>query len=105
MSQSAELKGTLSFVGEIQSFGDNGFTKREIRVNDGAEKYDQDVQFTLIKDKTSLVEGMSIGTPVKVTYNIRSNEHNGRYYTDLQAWKLEAKPGSQPVEEDADPEW
>ena len=94
MNQSAELKGTIVFIGEVQSFGDNGFTKREIRVNDGAEKYDQDVQFSLIKEKTAFTDGLAIGTPVKVTYNIRSNEHNGRYYTDLQAWKIKAEEGS-----------
>ncbi|MFV1996356.1 MAG: DUF3127 domain-containing protein, partial [Verrucomicrobiales bacterium] len=75
-----------------QSF-DSGFSKREfvVEVEDG--KYPQMVKFEAVKDKTSLTDGLSVGDRVKVFFDIRGNEYNGRYYVNLNAWKLE-KAGS-----------
>ncbi len=32
---------------------------------------------------------MNTGDEVQVTFNIRGNEYNGRYFNNLQAWKLQ----------------
>ena len=41
------------------------------------------------KDKTNLLEGLAEGDEVEVSFNVRGNEYNGRYYVNLQAWKLQ----------------
>ena len=83
--------GKLIVIGHIQTFS-SGFTKREIVIDTGGE-YPQQIAFELIKDKTSAVDGYQIGTPLTVHYNLRGNEYNGRYYTNLQAWRLEPDAG------------
>ena len=37
-----------------------------------------------------------VGDKVKVSFNLKSREYNGRWYNDLQIWKI-APAGAQPV--------
>ena len=93
MGKSFELEGTVKVINEVQTFA-SGFSKREfvVEVEDG--KYPQMIKFECVKEKTSLTEGLQIGDPVKVTFDIRGNEYNDRYYVNLNAWKLEKSGGS-----------
>lgn len=92
MGQNFELEGTVKVINEVQSFA-SGFTKREfvVEVEDG--KFPQSIKFECVKEKTALIDGYEIGDPVKVFFDIRGNEYNGKYYVNLNAWKLE-KPGA-----------
>ncbi len=91
MAQSFELEGTVKVIDDIQTFA-SGFSKREfvVEVEDG--KFPQSIKFECVKEKTSLVDGFNIGDPVKVHFDIRGNEYKGKYYVNLNAWKLE-RPG------------
>jgi len=92
MASSYEMEGVVKMIGDVQSFA-SGFTKREfvVEVEDG--KYPQAIKFECLKDKTALTDGLSEGDPVKVSFDIRGNEYNGRYYVNLTAWKLEKSGG------------
>ncbi len=86
MSDSYQVTGTLRVVGGIQTFP-SGFTKREIIIEtDG--KYPQLIKLDLLKDQTELTNGLKLEDPVTASFNLRGNEHNGKYYTNLQAWRL-----------------
>lgn len=91
MAQSFELEGTIKVIEDVQTFA-SGFSKREfvVEVEDG--KFPQAIKFECVKDKAALVDGFSVGDPVKVFFDIRGNEYKGRYYVNLNAWKLE-RPG------------
>lgn len=92
MAQSFELEGTLKVVDDVQTFS-SGFSKREfvIEVEDG--KFPQSIKFECVKEKTALIDEFQIGDPVKVYFDIRGNEYKGKYYVNLNAWKLE-RPGA-----------
>lgn len=91
MAKSFELEGVVKLIEDVQTFA-SGFSKREfvVEVEDG--KFPQMVKFECLKDKTSLTDGFQPGDPIKVHFDIRGNEYNGRYYVNLNAWKLE-RPG------------
>lgn len=72
---------------DVQTFN-SGFTKREFVVTT-EEQYPQDVKFELIKDKTTLIDSFNPNDPIKVSFNLRGNEYNGKYFVNLQAWRLE----------------
>lgn len=93
MAKGFELEGIVKVIDEIQTFA-SGFSKREfvVEVEDG--KYSQSIKFECVKDKTSLTDGLKIGDSVKVSFDIRGNEYNGRYYVNLNAWKVENTGGS-----------
>lgn len=100
-----DLKGKVKLIMDTQTF-DSGFTKREFVVTT-QEQYPQDVKFECIKDRTALLDQYKAGDNVMVHFNIRGNEYNGRYFVNLQAWKIDADiageqppmPAQPPVEE------
>lgn len=91
----SDFSGTIKIIGQTESVGSNGFTKRQLVV-DSDEQYSQPISVDFIKDKCSILDSYKVGQKVKVYYNIRSNEYNGKYYTNLQAWRIEKIEGEQP---------
>lgn len=92
MANSFELTGTLKVLEDLQTFA-SGFTKREfvIEIPDG--KYPQMVKFEVVRDKINQLDKVSIGDELKVTFDVRGNEYKGRYYVNLNAWKIEGGGG------------
>jgi hypothetical protein len=84
-----EQSGTVKVIFEEQTFA-SGFNKREFVITDEADKYPQDIKFECVKDKVELVNKLSVGQKVKVTFDLRGNEYNGKYYVNLAAWKVES---------------
>ena len=81
------IKGTIKLINETQTF-DSGFTKREFVVTT-KEQYPQDISIEVVKDKTTLLDSFKVGDAVDVAINIRGNEYNGRYYVNIQGWKID----------------
>lgn len=93
MANSFELTGTLKVLEDTQTFA-SGFTKREfvIEVPDG--QYPQMVKFETVRDKIDQLNNFTIGDTLKVTFDVRGNEYKGRYYVNLNAWKIQGEGGS-----------
>jgi hypothetical protein len=53
------------------------------------DQYPKKVCFTLFGDKVSLVNGLNAGQEVEVSFNIESREFNGRWFHNINAWKIE----------------
>lgn len=98
-----EMKGTVKVIGEVQTFG-SSFTKREIVITTSDDKYPQDIRMDAIKDRTALLDDFKVGDPVKVSFDIRGREYNGRYFVDLSVWKIEAAGGPGQSSKAAEPE-
>ena len=84
-----ETSGKLKWIGAAQSFA-SGFTKREFVVTTAADKYPQDLKFEVVKDKCSLLDAFELDQNVDVSFDIRGNEYNGKYYVNLACWKIQA---------------
>lgn len=82
-----ELTGKIKLVQEPKTF-DSGFTKREmvVVVEDG--KYPQEINIEFVQDKVALLDSLGPGQEVTVTFDIRGREYNGRYFNNLQGWKV-----------------
>ena len=46
-------------------------------------------------DKVAELSGYNVGETLTVSVNIESREFNGRWYTDVRAWKLQREGASQ----------
>ena len=81
------LTGKIKLIQEAKTFG-SGFTKREmvVIVEDG--KYPQEISLEFVQDKVSLLDNLQPGQEVTVTFDIRGREYNGRYFNNLQGWKI-----------------
>ena len=82
-----EVKGKVILVGNTEQVGQNGFTKRVIVV-ETAEQYPQKLAIDFVKDKTSVLDSYKVGDNVNVSINLRGSEYNGRYFVNLQGWKI-----------------
>ena len=52
-------------------------------------------------DKVKELDKYQVGDKVKVSFNLSSREYNGRWYTDVRAWRIEpagaaTQPSAQP---------
>ena len=52
------------------------------------EQYPQYIKFQLMNDKTTQVDGFNEGQNIEVHFNLRGRENDGKFYTNLQAWKV-----------------
>lgn len=88
-----ELTGKVKLIQNAQTFG-SGFTKREMVVTVEDGKYPQEINLEFVQDKVSLLDALEVGQEVTVTFDIRGREYNGRYFNNLQGWKIQAGAGS-----------
>ncbi len=83
-----ELIGKVKLVQDPQTFS-SGFTKREVVVTVEDGKYPQEINLEFLQDKVSLLDNLSEGQEIKVFFDIRGREYNGKYFNNLVGWKLE----------------
>lgn len=88
-----EISGKIKVIFDEQTFN-SGFKKKEFVVTT-QEQYPQDLKLELIQDKTSLIDGLNQGDEITAQVNLRGNEYNGRYYVNLQAWRIEKSSESE----------
>ena len=88
MSKPFEVEGTLKVLMEPMTF-QGGFRKREFVVTEEDERYPQDIKFAVVQNNCALLDSFKPGDKVRVTFSLRGNLYKDRYYTDLQAFKIE----------------
>ena len=87
---SLDIRGKLIQVLPLQtgtSKSGNGWSKQEF-VIETEEQFPKKVCFTLFGDKVSLLNGLSTGDQVDVSFNLESREFNGKWYSNINAWKI-----------------
>ena len=86
-----EISGKLIIVlPEQKGTGKNGAWVKQDFVIETAEQYPKKVCFSAWGDKAADIKNLTVGTTVKVSFNAESREFNGKWYTDLRIWKLDA---------------
>ena len=89
-----EVQGKVKMIGETQTFGTNGFRKREIVVTT-EEQYPQHIMVEFVQDKTDLLNNFQVGQNVKIGINLRGREWTNpqgevKYFNSIQGWRIEA---------------
>lgn len=84
----SELVGKIIVIGNTETVGSAGTFKKRLIVIETDEKYSQKVPLDFVQDKCDLLDNFSIGQDVEISYNIRGNEYNGKYYVSLNGWKI-----------------
>jgi len=67
----------------------NTFQAREFVIEVADGNYPQFVKFQLTQDRCPLIDGHEEGEMIKVYFDLRGREWNGKYFTNLNAWRLE----------------
>lgn len=84
---SLEVEGVLHKKFETENKTES-FQAREFVIQTEGQ-YPQYVKFQLVQDRCGAVDPFNEGEKIKVFFDLRGREWNGKYFTNLNAWKLE----------------
>ena len=109
---SLTIKGNLVKILDAQagtSKAGKQWSKQEFVINTG-DQYNPEICFTLFgDDKINLLKDIAGGQELTVHFNLSSRDFQGKYYHNLDTWKIEAsdllanEPVPQATEEESDP--
>lgn len=88
-----EVQGKIKMISDTQTFGSNGFRKREV-VLTTEEQYPQHILIEFVQDKTDLLNNYKVGQTVKISINLRGREWvnpqgETKYFNSIQGWRIE----------------
>lgn len=86
-----ELEGTLrQKLGVQQGTSARGaWAKQEFILEYPDGNFTSQVCFTAFgQDKVAELDKYQVGDRIKVSFNLKSREYNGRWYTDLSIWRI-----------------
>lgn len=88
-----EIQGKIKLIGKTQTFGSNGFRKRELVVTT-EEQYPQHLLVEFVQDKSDLLDNYQVGQVVRVQINLRGREWvspqgETKYFNSIQGWRIE----------------
>ena len=109
-----ELLGKIKLIGDIKTYGDNGFRKREL-VLTTEDQYPQYILIEFVQNNCELLDNFSLGQTVRIGINIRGREWESpdqgtKYFNSRQGWRIESlddqvmdsAPVDLPIEPDTD---
>ncbi len=90
-----EVKGKIiAALPEVSGVSRNGNNwKKKEYVLETFDTYPRKVHFTCFGDNADKI-ALQVGQVATISFDIESREYNGRWYTDIRAWKAELEaPG------------
>ena len=95
-----EVQGKIKVVGQTETFGTNGFRKRELVVTT-EEQYPQTILIEFVQDKCDVLNNYKVGQDVKVGINLRGREWvnpqgETKYFNSIQGWRIDKADATTP---------
>ncbi len=85
---SFEVEGRLHKKFDTENKTDS-FQAREFVIEIDGGGYPQFIKFQLVQDRCSLIDAYEEGVQIKVHFDLRGREWNEKYFTNLNAWRIE----------------
>lgn len=82
-----EIEGTLHKKFDIESKSSSFQAREFVLTTEGT--YPQFVKFQLTQDKCGIIDPYNEGEKMKVFFDLRGREWQGKYFTNLNAWKVD----------------
>lgn len=79
------------------------FKTRDFVVEMPDGNYMQYIKFQLTQDRCGMVDAFREGDQVRVHFNLRGREWQGKFFTNLDAWRIEAEAGGSSPASSNDP--
>ena len=89
---SFEIEGKLTKVYPTENKTDS-FQAREFVIEITNGNYPQFIKFQLVQDRCSIMDNHNEGDTIKVYFDLRGREWNGKYFTNLNAWRVDKHEG------------
>lgn len=95
-----ETQGQVEFIGQAQTYGTKGFTKREFTLLITEGEYTNSIKFEFTGDKCERLDQVKVGDQVTVKFALtgRTLEFTPKLksYTNLRAFYISSGQNSQP---------
>ena len=90
LNMALEINGKLiQVLPEQTGQGQNGAWLKQNFILETQEQFPKKVCIICWNDKVEILKKLKPGAELKVAFNIESREYNGKWYTDVKAWKIE----------------
>lgn len=90
-----EISGTvIDVLAEVNGQGKNGVWRKKEFILETPSQYPKKVCISIWGDRIDQTP-LAKGDAVTASIDVESREYNGRWYTEVRAWKVE-KAGAQP---------
>jgi hypothetical protein len=98
MNNELRVTGKLIQINEIQSGVSKAGKewKKQSFVIETQDQFPKKIAFDLFGDKLSLLDGIGQGQQLEVSFNLESREYNGRWFHNVNAWKVQPIQNNQP---------
>ena len=99
----ATITGQVIHVGETEQISDT-FRKRLCVVNDGDDKYPQELPIEFTQDAVAKLDAIQVGQMVTIEVNLRGHAWKDRWFPSFQGWRIESQQqpaDGQPAKENA----
>ena len=93
---SFEIEGKLHKVYDTEQKTES-FRTREFVIETMQGQYAQFVKFQLTQDRCEVVDPYEPGQQIKVYFDLRGRQWQDKYFTNLNAWRIEAAGSAQPA--------
>jgi len=91
-----EITGKLQIILPLtEGQGKNGTWKKQEFVIETADQYPKKICMNVWGDKVDEFKRYKIGDLLTCSLDISSREYNGKWYTDIRAWRIQAGAGNQ----------
>ncbi len=85
---SFEIEGKLHHVYAAEQKSES-FRTREFVIETTQGQYAQYIKFQLTQDKCDIIDAYKTGQQVKIYFDLRGRQWQDKYFTNLQAWRME----------------
>jgi len=96
-----ELTGNIVEIMSTQTFN-KGFKKREFVIETEDGRFTQKILFQAVQDKCDMLDSFGIGDTVKIAFNVKGREFNGKYYNALEAFRVFGEKRADPISDEQD---
>lgn len=86
-----DITGVITRIGETQSFGANGFLKREVVIETEGQ-YKQPIALEFIQNNVDLIDPYTEGETIIASVNIKGRYYNEKVYNSFQVWRVQRVP-------------
>ena len=84
-------KGVIKQILKVESGTSKAgkeWLKQEFVIETLDSQYPKNICFTLFGDKTDLLQRITEGMAVEVSFNLESREYNGRWFHNVNCWRI-----------------
>ncbi len=94
-----EITGKLlQKLAEQTGEGKNGVWKKQDFIIETNDQFPKKVCISAWGDKVNNLSQVNSGDEITVSFNVESREYNGKWYTDLKAWKIDGSGSNSTID-------